>query len=224
MKIPRLSAACLAILLALIGSAKGQEQTYEKYNFAITPPAGWVTDYEAQLRPGLVATFEKPDKSATFSITADSNGYAPAVLDDSFIREYNLEAEDAGRGKLLSGTFVNAHGLKCYERKGTITKGGDNISTFLQVMPANGTVYSLMAARKDGDAGELPEIRQAIASFHFLKQPATPRPVEKKSAAFKAGYFIGQNAAIVAPVSLVLIVVMLIVIVKIARGGSRRRR
>jgi hypothetical protein len=123
---------------------------------------------------------------------------------------------------------VDAHGLKCYERKGAITKSGDTTSTFLQAMSANGTVYTLMAVRKDGDAGELPEIRQAIASFHFLKQPATPPPVEKKSAAFNAGYFISQNAVVIAPVSLVLIVLMLTAFVKIlgrrSRRGGRPRR
>ena|ERR1700677_2132853 len=224
MQIPRLFAFSLTILLALIGGAKAQEQIFEKYNFAITPPEGWTLKEDPQLKPGLLATFDKPDKTASFSITVDTNGFAPAVLDDAFIREFNLEAGETGSGKFLSGTFVNAHGVKCYERKGAGAKTDAPTSTFMQVVSANGILYSLLATRVDGDAGDLPEVRKSIASFRFLKQPITPPPVEKKSAAYNAQYFLGQNAAIIAPVSLVSLVLIVIMVTAFVKNSARRSR
>ena len=133
MKIPRASAAAATLLLALICSAGAQEQKFDKYNFAITPPAGW-TQATAPAGSEVVAMFVNPGHTATLVIgTADSSTVGtikgPAEMNDDFVREFNKGVDEGSGGKFISGKFVEVRGIKSYERLGELTRKGKTLST-----------------------------------------------------------------------------------------------
>ena len=164
----------------------------------------------------------KPDKTATFSITAEKNDYAPSPIDDLHPRVQH-DGGGCRAGTLLSGTFVDAHGVRCYERKGAITGGSGTVSTFTQVLSADGIVYSLMATCKGGGrlraAGKSARPSTASTSSSSWRHLSM---VENRRLT-RRGYAIGQNALIIVLVSAVMIVIMLVAFIKHSSERKSRR-
>jgi hypothetical protein len=123
----------------------------------------------------------------------DDKHKASGTVDDQFVKGFEQGLESSGVGKRDSGKFIEIAGIKAYERTGHTLVKGKNASTVMQVVPADGKLYSLQAMRLDGDASDDPEIRGVFASFRFLKPPAPP-----PSAAYRMGYLFGSLLPIIA--------------------------
>ena len=179
MKPIRVLAICLAAILALPSAASAQEVTFQQYNFAFTPPAGWQRLPNLPSQPQLVALYANPAKTAQLMVIVNDEGTSPIVMNDSFVNDFTKGVEDGGGGKVLSGSFVQAAGVKSYQMVGAMSPPGGkaHITTFGVAIPAGKTLYGLQAMRTDGAASDLPELRKSIDSFRFLTAPP-PQPAD----------------------------------------------
>jgi len=212
------SASAFVLFLAATHGLSGQEREFAAYNCAITPPDGWQKMTNMPPQPGLLAAFGKADKTALLLIVVDDHNKTSGQMDDRFVSEFERGVESSGVGKRVSGRFIEVAGIKSYERLGNFLVNGKHASIIMQAVPADGRLYSLQAMRFDGQAGESPEIRRALASFRFIRAPAVPNPTySSDSAAYRTGYLMGR----VAGVAVVIAGAITVVIALIRRRGKR---
>lgn len=187
-------ASILMCIFAVTHSAAGQERRFTNYNCAITVPGDWYLMTNLPPQPGLVAAYGKADKTAFLILIVDDRDNPSGPLDDRFVSEFERGVESTGVGKRISGRFIEIAGIKGYERLGNAVVNGKHASTIMQSVPADGRFYNLQAMRFDGVANEDQEIRNALASFRFLRPPASPvRSYSSGSAAYRMGYLIGKG-------------------------------
>ena len=211
----------LFLIPALAAVAHGQEEKFEKYNFAITPPEGWESKAGQVTQPGLVAMYMKPGGGVLLFIGVDESSYKePIVLNDEFVDGFNKGFDESNGGKFLSGKYVEVLGIKSYERQGVIAKNGASLSTFTRVIPVGAKAYALAAMSKEGDAGGLPEVQKCIASFRFLTPPAIPPPAVERPAAYTNEVATGKFPAFAAPAGVVVLLGLVILLISLR--NSRR--
>lgn len=206
----------LALLFLSCYGIYAQERVFADRNCAITPPAGWRWMTNLPPQPVFCAAFGNTARNRLVMLMINDKGQAPGPMNERFVAEFERGVEASGGGKRVSGKFIEIAGLKAYERLGRAQVKGKEVSTLMQVVPANGTVYSVQAMRFDGDANDDPEIREALGSFRFIQTPSPP--ALSVSAAYKFGYFIGR----LAPTVLLGGVIVAVVVAALRRKGSRR--
>jgi hypothetical protein len=172
-------AAGLLLLFALAVGAQGQEQKFEKDNFAITPPDGWVSNPDQAARSGMLATFTKPGGAELMLVGMYDASGVSIVLNEQFLKDYNAAFDKSNGGKFLSGDYVEVLGINSYERKGEITRNGATLSTYALLIPVGTKAYVVLVINKEGDA-KPPEVQKCIASFRFLTPSASPTPSPAK--------------------------------------------
>ncbi|MEI9895796.1 MAG: hypothetical protein WDN28_18425 [Chthoniobacter sp.] len=173
----RFSKALLLVAVSLLaiatGACAGPEQQFPDYNFAITPPDGWVDITSTTHQKGLIVAFSAPDRSRAAFVLYDDRLTHPSELDDHFVEEFETASETSGLGKRLSSRFVLMQGIKCYERTGAPLVRGRIFSMISRTIPMQGRLFGLQGFRfTGGNADDDAEIRQFMESFRFLKLPS----------------------------------------------------
>lgn len=178
MKPARLSACCLVFLLALIHAADAQEQKFEKYNFAITPPEGWNQRSNVPGAEGLdfAVAFVSPDGKQVLLVSADDSSSIKSTNDES-IGSFNRGFQKAGGGP-VSGNYITMDGVKAYQETSVANIKGKNISFLIRMAWVDRYSYILEAMANSSDPGGMPEVRKSMDSFHFLTQPEMPAQSE----------------------------------------------
>lgn len=179
--------ACL-LFFHLVLCAHGepvQEQSFPNENCALTLPAGWLR-LEKTNQPGLFAGFHNADRSRTVLLLVHGRGHSAGELNDAWIAAFDGGVIKAGGSERLSGKIVQTVGYPAYERRGTSHAKGPPQSTLMVAIPTGDGIYLFEGLSSAGDAGEDAEIRQALATFHFLRPPPPAR-----SAFYWLGYLSG---------------------------------
>ena len=176
--------ACHLVLSAR-GEAGPKEASFADENCALTPPAGW-QPLEGINQPGVFAGFCNADRSRMVLLLVHQRGHPAAELNDAWIAAFDRGVTKAGGSERLSGKIVQVAGYPAYERRGTSGAKDHPRSMFMIAMPTGDGIYLLEGLSSTGDAGEDAEIRQTLATFHFLRSPGPPR-----SAAYWLGYLLG---------------------------------
>jgi hypothetical protein len=142
-----------------------------------------------QPQPGFCAAVGNTARTRLVMLVIDDRDKHPATMNERFVAEFERGVEATGVGKRVSGRFIEIAGIKSYERLGRMRVNGKEGTSITRVVLADGALYSVQAMRFDGDASDDPEIREALASFRFIRAPSPPvRPV---SAAYRIGYLTG---------------------------------
>jgi hypothetical protein len=177
--------------------AFGQEREFANYNCAVTIPDGWQKMTNLPPQPGLIGAFARPDKTRLVMLVVDTQSHLSGPLDDRSVSEFERGLERSGGGNRVSGKFIEIGGIKAYERLGQAAVKGKTVSILLQVLVADGKVYSLQGMRFDGDVDRDPEIRGIFTSFRFITPPAAPTASSSAtSTAYRAGYLVGRIGAL----------------------------
>lgn len=206
---------------------KGTEQEMPEQNIAFVLPEGWFVFTDSVKKPGLIAAFGNEARTKLVLILRDDKNAATDEIGEKFEREYEKGLEQGGGGKRQWGKFVEIAGFLGYERLGRAKVAGKDTSVLNQVFIADGKHYSLQGMLVEGGDASLDlEVREAMASFRFLKPP--PKPVvaskniaasSRDSAAYRAGYFAGKVT-----VTIAVIVGVIVGIVAIAQKSGRKSR
>jgi hypothetical protein len=196
----------LLFLVALTHAGLAQERTYPDYNFAITPPEGWLVMSNFPPQKGVVTIFDNPGSTRLIMLVSIEEKKDSGILDDRFITNFEKGVESSGGGKRVSGKFIEVHGLKAYERLGGFLKGQQHVSTLTYLVLVNGRSYSFMGMRSDGAANDALDIQACFATFRFLTPPEPPKS-SADSVAFQTGYVTGRVMVYV-----VLIIVACVVV------------
>jgi hypothetical protein len=205
--------------LFLVSGLFGQEQSFPVYNCAFTPPDGWhvmTNNYPADVK--LLADYANATKTRFVILTVKQDNRAKGGINDTFIANFNLGAENAGGGKPLWGKSIDVDGIKSYERFANVIKGKNVISLLTEAVPVDGCIYGLEGIRVDGDASDDPEIQKCLMSFRFLQRPAITTSAQ--SAAFKAGYFMGRMVVLAFTIIVAVIVLSSVLALRTKRNSA----
>jgi hypothetical protein len=200
------------LLLAILVSQRplSKEAEFVGYNCAITPPDRWELLTNLPPQPGLIVAFRNSAQTSLLLVLVDERNKPDGPIDQRFVINFEKGVEQSGVGKRVSGRFIQVAGVKGYERVGTAVVNGRKASTITDVVAADDRFYSIQAMRFDGEAGDDPEIRKALASFRFLTPPSLPMS-RSNSAAYRFGYFVGAATGVVLIIAVVLVVVVVII-------------
>ena len=174
---PTFLLACLLLVAVPPATFANGEKQYPEYNFAVTPPNDWVDTTASAGQKGVIASFGSPDHTRSAFVLVEERAAPHGELDDRFVTEFERAAE---LGKRLSGKFVLVQGLKSYERTSAPVVQGKTISMISRITSVGRRFFSLQGySFAGGIAGEDPQIREMMDSFHFLTPPpgATAAPV-----------------------------------------------
>lgn len=183
----RLVAAGCALILFSLGNTHAQEVKFEKFGFAITPPADWQQrEGPANTDADVPAVFVKPDNSQILMVLIDNHRAVNVPVNQAFIRDFDKSVDEISKQKKQWSKIVQINGVNAYERLSTGDMQGKQASVLSVVIPANNKLYSVQAMNFDGGDANTPELVAAVTSFRFL---TPPRVVTMEAAVPDAGNF-----------------------------------
>ncbi len=178
----------LFLTTAAARGATNEEQALTAENCALTVPADW-SGRDLKHVPGVVAAFGDAAGQRTLLVLVQGRGQPGEAASDSFVTGFDIGMEKSGGGQKTSGKFVQLAGFRTYERRGTATLQGQHVTTLVLAVPTGDGTYLLEALMTNGEAGDDPQIRQTVDSFHFLHPPGLPHT--PPDSAYRIGYFGG---------------------------------
>ena len=149
--------------------ASAEEFKSDELNYAMLIPSGWAVTFQ---------------NSAGFSVaSADKREIVTLLIPNEYVTSLSSDSiSSMVKGFLAAGcrevsrtNFLIGRVL-AYRLAGFVGKKKPSASAFIfQMMLADHRLYCLHGCHFGGDISEDSEIQEAIASFHFLRQPEPPQ-------------------------------------------------
>jgi hypothetical protein len=204
----------LFLALAQTFCARGKDWKSEEFNCALTVPDDWhqgsAPDQHAKV------LFQSADNNKIVFVMVYSDPKLE-VLNDEFVRGVK-EGLTAQGGKVVRERRFEIAGLPACELVGEFNANGRKMYCKIRAVIADHMAYAAQGmsatASIDGDA----QVQQALESFHFLHAPEKPSilSVDRKSAAYQIGYFVGRWGIFIAAFAAVVVLGVVFLIIKLA--------